>query len=69
MTCFRSVASRVLLESEGLRLNIIYIINTLMIQSFKEEAKLFNSQGCSSYVIDTKNTNTKLDGDETSIPT
>ena len=68
MTCFRSVASRVLLGSEGLRLNIIYI-NTLMIQSFKTEAKLFNSQCCSSYVIHTKNTNTKLEGDETSIST
>jgi len=62
------MASRVLLESEDLRLNIIYI-NKLTIQSFKTEAKLFNSQGCSSYVIDTKNTNTKSEGHETSIST
>jgi hypothetical protein len=54
VTCSRCAASRVLLESEGLRFNIIYI-NTLMIQSFKTEAKLFNSQGCSCNVIDTEN--------------
>lgn len=47
ITRFRSVASRVLLESEGLCFNIIYI-NTFMIQSFKTEAKLFNCQDCSS---------------------
>jgi hypothetical protein len=62
ITCFRSVASHVLLESEGLRFNIIYI-KTFMIQSFKTEAKLFNSQDCSSYVIDTKHKNTKWQGD------
>jgi hypothetical protein len=61
-TRFRSVASRAYLESEGLRFNIIHF-NTFMIQSFKIEAKLFNAQGCSSYVIDAKNKNTELQGD------
>jgi len=40
-----------------------------MIQSFKIEAKLFNSQRCPSYVIDTKNKNTQLQGHEASIST
>jgi hypothetical protein len=38
ITCFRNVASRALLEYEGLRFNIIYI-NTFMNQSFTTEAK------------------------------
>ena len=62
------MACSVLLESESLRFNILYTI-TFMNQSFKTEAKLFTSQGCSSHVIDTKNKNEKLQGNETSIST
>jgi hypothetical protein len=42
-------------------------VHFTMIQSFKIEAKLFNSQRCSSYVIDTINKKTQLQEIKTSI--